>query len=250
MVDGLSMRRDGGVVEAVLERGDANLLTIQMCQELTDCLRDPGPDVHVLRLSARGPSFCLGRERAADDPAGLRAETAALLALNRALGESAVVTVAEVAGDAAGFGVGLAALSDLSIAAPSAGFSFPEVDIDLAPVVVLSWLPRLVGRTHAFHLTATGRRLTAARAAEIGLVTDVSASDDTLGATVDALVDELRARSPRVHAEIKAFLRQSADLTGAQANDLALDRLVLGSLARRRDGNGSSRQPADVHGGR
>jgi methylglutaconyl-CoA hydratase len=250
MVDGLTVRTDGGVIDVVLERGDANLLTVEMCEELTDCLRKPASDAHVLRLSARGPSFCLGRERAADEPASLRAETAALLALNRALGESPLVTVAQVAGDAAGFGVGLAALSDVSIAAPSAGFRFPEVDIDLAPVVVLSWLPRLVGRTHAFNLTATGRRLDAARAAEIGLITDVSESDDTLGTTVDALVAELRARSPRVHTEIKAFLRQSADLTGAQADDLALDRLVLGSLARRRDGDSSARQPADVLGGR
>ncbi|MGH8867486.1 MAG: enoyl-CoA hydratase/isomerase family protein [Actinomycetes bacterium] len=235
MVDGLEVRLDDGVVDVLLDRGEGNLLTVEMCTALSDCLRHPSPDAHVIRLRARGPSFCLGRERTANDVAALRSETGALIDLNRAIGETRLVTVAEVGGDAAGFGVGLAALCDVSIAAPSAGFRFPEVDIDLAPVVVLAWLPSLVGRKQAFHLTATGRRVDARRAAELGLLTEVAESDDTLEKTVDATVSELRARSPRVHAEIGAFLRTRAGLTEAQAYDLALDKLVLGSMARRRE---------------
>lgn len=238
MVEGLKIATVDGVVDVVIDRGEQNLLTVEMCRALTGILADPSPDAHVLRLRARGPNFCLGRERVADDPSGLRAETAALIDLNKALSGSRLVTVAEVRGEAAGFGVGLAALCDVSVAAPSAGFRFPEVDIDLAPVVVLTWLPQLVGRRQAFLLAATGRRVGATRAAQIGLVTEVVASDSALSAAVDDVVAELRKRSPRVHAEISAFLRQRADLSETQAYDLALERLVLGSMARRHDDHG------------
>ena len=234
MVEGLEFRSDDGVVEVVLAHGEDNLLSAKMCEALTERLRSPAPDEHVLRLRAEGTAFCLGRERVATTPADLRAEVSRLVALNQALGASRLVTVAQVHADAAGFGVGLAALCDVTVAAPSAGFRFPEVDIDLAPVVVLAWLPRLVGRKHAFRMTATGARIDAAQAAAIGLVTAVAPADERLAATVDGEIAGLRRRSPRVHAEIKDYLRATADLAEPHAYDLALDRLVLGSMARRR----------------
>ncbi len=231
---GLVVTSDDGVVDVVVERGDENLLTMQMCSVLTDHLLSPDPDEHVLRIRARGPAFCLGRERWAETPDDLRIEARTLVALNQALSSSRLVTIAQVGGEAAGFGVGLAALCDMTIAGPSAGFRFPEVDIDLAPVVVLSWLPRLVGRKQAFRLAASGQRIDARRAADLGLVNAVTDSDDSLGAAVDDEVAALRKHAPRVHNEIKDFLRASDDLTEAQAYELALDRLVLGSMARKR----------------
>ncbi len=233
-VDGLMVTSSDGVVDVVIDRGDGNLLTMDMCRVLTERLLSPDPDDHVLRIRASGPAFCLGRERWAETPADLRVEARTLVALNQALSASRLVTVAQVPGEAAGFGVGLAALCDIALAGPSAGFRFPEVDIDLAPVVVLSWLPRLVGRREAFRLAASGRRIEAGRAAQLGLVDAVTDSDEELERAVDDEIATLRKHSPRVHAEIKDFLRTSRDLTEEQAYELALDRLVLGSLARRR----------------
>lgn len=229
---GLGLSVTDGVIDAVIDRGDANLFDGAMCAALTDCLLEPPAGAHVLRLRAVGPNFCLGRDRAATTPDDLRVEVQRLIALNRALGVTRLATVAEVGGDAAGFGVGLAALCHLTIAAPSAGFRFPEVDIDLVPTVVLTWLPRLVGRKQAFALTATGERIDAHRAMALGLITDVAPSDDALSGTVDEAIRQLRKHQPRVHAEISAFLRATADLTEDQANDLALEKLILASMAR------------------
>lgn len=234
-VDGLALSLDDGVLDVVLDRGDGNLLTVGLCHALRDMLLAPPTDAHVLRLRAHGEAFCLGRERNAETPAELRHEVDALIDLNRALGTSALVSVAQVHGDAAGFGVGLAALCDVAVAARSARFSFPEVTIDLAPTVVLSWLPRLVGRRRAFLLAATGTPIDANTAATLGLITAVAPSDAELAATVDVYVAALRSRTPRVHSEIRAFLAATADATEAQAYDLAAEKLVLGSLARRRD---------------
>lgn len=234
MVAGLELARQGDALAAVIDCGEENLLTGEICAALTACLRDPPSDAHVLLLAARGPCFCLGRERRAETPAQLREEVRALVALNQALSTTRLATVAQVHGDAAGFGVGLAALCDVTVAAPSARFWFPEVDIDLAPVVVLAWLPRLVGRKQALYLTQTGRKISAARAAEIGLVTSVSPSDAALEVSVRGEVAGLAEHAPRVHAEISAFLRASSDLSEDQAYDLAVEKLIIGSMERKR----------------
>jgi enoyl-CoA hydratase/carnithine racemase len=234
-VEGLRSDLAGGVLEVVIDRGDDNIFSLAMCEHLGALLTRPPEGAHVLRLRAEGPAFCLGRERSGETVADLRVETATIIGLNQALSRSPLVTVAEVAGDAAGYGAGLAALCDVSIAAPSAQFYFPEVTIDLAPTVVLTWLSRMVGRKQAFLLAATGDRVDARRAAELGLLTEVSATDEELPEHVSARIEGLQRWSPRVHAQISEFLLAIEDLTETQAYGLAAERLVTGSLERRRD---------------
>lgn len=234
-VEGLRSELDGSVLEVVIDRGERNLFTLDMCAHLRSLLTDPPEGSHVLRLRAEGPAFCLGRERAGETVGELRVETATLVGLNSALAATCLVTVAEVGGDAAGYGVGLAALCDVSIAAPSVQLSFPEVTIDLAPSVVLTWLPRLVGRKQAFLLTATGDPVGACRAAELGLLTEVSATGEELSDLVSARIEGLQRWSPRIHSQIAQFLLATADMTESQAYELAAERLVTGSMERCRD---------------
>lgn len=229
---GLEIRVEAGVIRALLALGEADLLDLPTIEELTELLRDPPEGTRILRLGAAGEGFCLGRERSADSPDDLRREVGRLVSLNRALTASPLVTIAEVQGDAAGFGVGLVALCDLAVTVPEARFWFPEVEIDLAPVVVLTWLPRLVGRRMAFELTATGRRVTAEEALRLGLVNQVAPAGE-LGAAVDGWVERLSGFSARVHREIKDYLRAAQDLDEAHAYDLALGCLVVGSMRRR-----------------
>ena len=99
----------------------------------------------MLVLRSAGEAFCLGRERTAATAHELPGEVDTLVAVNDALSRSPLVSVAVVAGDAAGFGVGLAALCDVAVAADTARFSFPEVGIGLAPTLVLAWLAGTVG---------------------------------------------------------------------------------------------------------
>ncbi|MPZ62316.1 MAG: enoyl-CoA hydratase/isomerase family protein [Propionibacteriales bacterium] len=230
MTTGLQISTRDGIGRAVLENGASNTVDGEICAALSGYLHDPPDDAHVLVISARGPAFCLGRERQGHTLDELRAEVSALVELNLALTTARLITVAQVHGDAAGFGVGLAALCDVTIAAPSARFWFPEVELGLAPAVVLAWLPRLVGHKRALHLAATGKTLTAAEAAEIGLVTRVASAGDALEATVEEEVAALAKHSSRVHAEIKQFLNATADQSEANAYDLAIEKLIIGSL--------------------
>jgi methylglutaconyl-CoA hydratase len=221
-----------GIVEVELDNEPDNLLSITMCEQLTELLLHPPAGAHVLRLWANGSAFCLGRERAGSTPADLHAETEVLVGLQRALRRTKLVTVAEVQGDAAGFGVGLLAACDVAVAVSNARFWFPEVGIGLAPALVLAWLPKIVGERQAFWLTATGEKITAARALELGLLNAVVAGPDELSKDIDERVAALRERDPRLHTEIREMLQAGRSLDEDQALELSIDRLVVGSLRR------------------
>jgi enoyl-CoA hydratase/carnithine racemase len=223
-----------GVVVAELDRGPENLFALADLRELTAFLYDPPEKAHVLRIRAVGEAFCLGRERGGTStaPGVVRGEAETLAAATRALRHTRLVTVAEVQGDAAGFGAGVVAACDVSVAVADARFHFPEVGIGLAPALVLAWLPRVVGARQAFWLTATGEKIPAARAMELGLVNAVVGSHDELVADVDERVARLRERSPRVHADIRDMLRAFGGVGDDQALDMSIDRLVVGSLRR------------------
>jgi enoyl-CoA hydratase/carnithine racemase len=223
-----------GVVVAELDRGPENLWTLDDLRELTALLADPPEGAHVLRVRSVGEAFCLGRERGGTSsaPGVVRGEAQTLVDVTRAFRRTRLVTVAEVQGDAAGFGAGVVAACDVAVAVTDARFYFPEVGIGLAPALVLAWLPRVIGERQAFWLTATGERVPAARALELGLLTGVVASAEELAKDVDERVALLRSGSPRVHADIKDMLRAFAAVGEDPALDMSIDRLVVGSLRR------------------
>lgn len=221
-----------GVLTVELDRAPENLLTMHLCRELTEVMLNPPPDAHILRLRGAGDTFCMGRERAGSSVSELREESAILVGLHRAIRRSSIVSVAEVNGDAAGFGVGLIAACDVAVMVESARLSFPEVEIGLAPSLVLAWLPRIVGDRQAFWLTASGEPLTAKRAEQLGIVNSVAATREDLAAEVDARVATLRKHKPRVHLEIRSMLETTQTMTEDQALELSIDRLVVGALRR------------------
>lgn len=226
----LDVRTQGAVVTVELHLPDG-LLPLAAAGELAQLLRHPPEGAHVLVLRSSGEAFCLGRERTAATAHELPGEVDVLVDVNDALSRSSLVTVAVVAGDAAGFGLGLAALCDVSVAVDTARFCFPEVGIGLAPTLVLAWLERVVGRRQAFWLTATGEQVDARRAVELDLLNEAVPAAD-LEAAVQARVRALLRHRPRVHAEIRDMLRVAAGLDVQQAHELARDRLVVGSLRR------------------
>ncbi|MHB8470483.1 MAG: enoyl-CoA hydratase/isomerase family protein [Gaiellaceae bacterium] len=233
--NGLDIEQVGGVLRVRIDAGPGNLFTPDMTAELAALLRTPPDGVHVVHLCASGPDFCLGRAPFRSGAKSLQEDVQGLADVTRALNESRAVTVAEVQGDAAGFGVGLVACSDVAVAAPEVHLSFPEVDAGFAPALVLSWLGSVVGRRKAFWLAATGVRIPAREACDAGLLTHVTDDAAELGATVAAAIELLCAKPPQVHEEIKRLLSLFAVLPSATRNTVAADRLALSAL-RRADG--------------
>ena len=231
-VDGLTIEQTGAVVHAHVDAGPGNLFTPAMTRALTSVLRSPPEGAHVLHLFASGPEFCMGRAPFRRGPGPLREDVDGLVDVVGALELSRLVTVAEVQGDAAGFGVGLVALCDIAVAAPDVHLSFPEVDEGFAPALVLAWLERIVGRRQAFWLAATGIRLPAREAREIDLLTHVVADAAALRGETDAIVELLCTKPPAVHAQIKDLLRLYASVPEGARGPIAGDRLSFGALRR------------------
>ena len=229
---GLTVEQDGAVVRVHIDAGPGNLFTPEMTAGLTAVLRRPPEAAHVVHVSAAGPEFCMGRAPFRPGAGPLREDVEALVALVDALQRTSVVTVVEVQGDAAGFGVGLVALSDVAVAAPHVRLSFPEVDAGFAPALVLAWLADVVGRRNAFWLAATGVPVPADEACRLGLLTHVVDATADLAAAGASIVELLCSKPPRVHAQIKELVRLYASVPAERRGGIASDRLAFGALQR------------------
>ncbi|GAA3848754.1 enoyl-CoA hydratase/isomerase family protein [Streptomyces sedi] len=162
-------------------------------------------DPPVLLLTGAGQDLTVGREKAERVPGVSRQENLRLiLRANELLRTFPGITVAAVRGRALGFGTGLALHSDLAIAADTAVLGFDELAAGLPPLVVLTYLYRHVHPKAADELVLTGRRLGAAEALNLGLLSRVVAEAD-LDAVVERTVAELGARSPSALRLLKEF---------------------------------------------
>ena len=73
---------------------------------------------------------------------------------------------------------------DLLVAADTATFGYPEIDVGLIPGIHFAHLPPIVGRHRAFDLLFSGRTFGAQEAMDMGLVSRV--------VPPDAVIDEAR----------------------------------------------------------
>lgn len=229
MTSGLTLEGVGGALVRVrICRPPDNYFTVRMCSELSNLLCAPPIGARILLLEGARAVFCRGREAPghADDA---EATVAALARVTRSLRETALVTVAKVSGDAAGFGVGLASLCDVTLASEEARFWFPEVTHGLTPSLVLSWLPCMIGRRQAFWLAATGSVVSADEARSLGLVNTVTAST-RLDQLAESVTHLLLAQPPAVHAAIKRDLRDFEQTGGTATSTMAVDRLLISTL--------------------
>ena len=122
-----------------------NTLTLDAMRALAAEIRKAGRDsaVKIIRIRASGPAFCRGRAVSAPPStpptsAQFRRNVAdPILDVYRAMHESEVPLLAEVQGDAEGFGCALVTACDMAVASDSARFSLPELQKNLPPTLVL-----------------------------------------------------------------------------------------------------------------
>lgn len=213
-----------------------NEITGDMFDAMLEALRSEAahPRARVLRIRAEGEVFCLGRERAARDAAAIRDEIARLIALKRAVMESPLISVAEVQGNAAGFGTGLAVVCDFTVVADTATLAFPEMRKGLPPAAIMAYLGRYALPKRIFPLVLLAIEFTASHARDIGLVTQVSPRA-TLRGDVDDLIRRILALDPDAARQCKAYFQaaqaSSIDDNFARASDLLTAR-TLELLAR------------------
>ena len=120
-------------------------------------------------------------------------------------------TIAAVNGSARGGGMTLAISCDLIVAADSATFGYPEIDLAVLPAIHFAHLPRIVGRYRAFDLLFTGRTFDANEAAQLGLVSRV-VEKDKLRDEALGLAQTFAAKSPTAMRIGRAAFMRATDL--------------------------------------
>jgi methylglutaconyl-CoA hydratase len=187
------------------------------------------PTARVLRLRARGKVFCTGRERAGRDVTAIRHESARLIEFKHTLRTSPLISVAEVQGDAFGFGFGLAILCDFVLVTKSAALAFPEMRSGLPPSAVMAYLGEYTLPRLAFPLVLFGEPIDPQRALQIGLISQVCVPEH-LAAEADALVERILRLDPAAARRCKEFFLTAQQNSFDQNCRLGIDALTVGSL--------------------
>jgi enoyl-CoA hydratase/carnithine racemase len=137
------------------------------------------------------------------------------------------VVIAKVATLATAAGCQLVATCDMAIAAESAGFALPGGKGGLFCNTPLVAVARQIGRKRALEMAITGEVVSAATAAEWGLINRAVPDDE-----LDAAVDDLMCRSIRGSAFAKAVGKRTfyaqIDLEQASAYDYAIEVMAAG----------------------
>jgi enoyl-CoA hydratase/carnithine racemase len=115
----------------------------------------------------------------------------------RRLWSSAKPSIARVQGFALAGGFGLALACDFVVASTNAEFGTPEINVGLWPYMITVPLLRSMPARLALELMATGRRMSAQEGADAGFINRL-VSPDELDAEVEALAQDLAAKSPLI----------------------------------------------------
>ncbi len=167
---------------------------------------DEHHDLKVVVVSGAGRAFSAGADLGAFTQSAPMEDRQVGWRMARALEEMRAVTVARIHGWCVGGGLVVASACDLRIAADTARFSIPEVDIGIP----LAWggIPRLVreiGPALTKELVMTCRPFDAAEAKAAGFLNRVVPEAD-LDAEVEALVQVLLGKAKLALLETKAHV--------------------------------------------
>ena len=230
----LQVHRDEAVEHVVLNRPEVhNAFNEELIAEITAWAGQAANDagLRAVVLNGAGPGFCAGADLAwMSRMAGYSQEhnlrdASAAAAMFSALNDLPVPVIARVHGAAIGGGAGLVAVADVAVADVNAAFGFTEVKLGLLPAVIAPYVLAKIGQSAARELFLTGRRFTATRAREIGLVHAVVAAD-RLDAAVQEYIDEILGGGREAIAAAKTLLRRIARCSSDEATELTVDAIA------------------------
>jgi len=171
--------REGAVMRLTINRPERrNALNEEVCRALAAGIdaAEADADVRVVVITGAGDkAFCAGGDLkpGADgtpftiDPARPRHY---VIDLFRRLEACTRPVVARVNGHALAGGLGLVCACDMAVAVEHASLGVPETRVGLFPMMILSYMMRIVPRRKLFEMTITGEPFSAAEALELGIL--------------------------------------------------------------------------------
>ncbi len=231
-----------GVLTLVLNRPDQrNSLSRALMTDITAAISAAGNDsgVRVIVLAANGPAFCAGHdlkeltEHRADPDGGKQFYEDTMRQCSdmmQGIVRCPKPVIARVQGIATAAGCQLVASCDLAIAADTAKFATPGVNIGLfcsTPMVALS---RNLSRKHAMEMLLFGEMQPAQRAEQIGLI-NKAVPEDALDSEVKRFAEKIARKSTyAIVIGKEAFYRQVEENL-SDAYEYASDVMVRNMLA-------------------
>ena len=226
------IERRGTTAILTLNRPAAmNALSVELVAALDQGLRDlrgagTGGGIRALIITGAGSkAFCAGADLKERRAMSLGDTRRVLNALNNGVDAVAafpVPVIAAVNGVAFGGGFELALASDIRLCADSTQLGLVEVRLGIIPGAGgTQRLSRIAGVGVAKELILTGRRIDAARALTLGIVSSVHPADDVLGAA-EAVAAEVAAGGPLAVAQAKRAIDDGLSLS--LGNGLAVER--------------------------
>jgi len=221
--DGLSIERHGSVGWLIFDRPEAgNAMDAAMLDALPQAWRelDDDPGVRVIVNTGNGRHFQTGLDvvQLARDPEALREQSRrtkrAELLISAWHNQVATPVVAAVNGSCAGGGLHFVADADIVIAASDASFLDPHVSIGQVPAFEVIALARKVPFESVMRMALVGRheRLSAQRAYELGMVSEVVDPPERLRESAQDLAEKIARNSPAAMAASKRALWRALEL--------------------------------------
>ena len=210
----VTLEQKGPVAVITMNRPDAlNALNDQVLRDLDAVLDQVEENEEILTvvLTGAGRSFVAGA-----DIGQMSQLTAAQAKAFGVLGNRVFLklenltkpTIAAVNGFALGGGCELAMACDIRLASEKAKFGQPEVGLGITPGFGgTQRLPRLVGTARAMELILTARHINAARAREIGLVSEVYPPEELMDRALE-LAGAIAANAQVAVRQSKAAIRR------------------------------------------
>jgi enoyl-CoA hydratase len=221
----LRVERRGPVGWLVFDRPQAaNAMNAKMMDELERAWRglDDDPEVRVVVNTGSGKAFQTGLDMAqlARDPAALREQSRRTkrfeLKFTSWHNEVSKPVIAAVNGVCAGGGLHFVADADIVIASSAATFVDPHVSVGQASVYETIALAKKSPMEAVLRMAFTGRheRLTAQRAYELGICSQVVDPPERLVAEAQALGELIARNSPAALARTKRALWSALERVG------------------------------------
>lgn len=196
--------------------------------------------IRAIVIAANGPAFSAGHDlkeltaRRSDADGGrsyFRHVMTSCSAMMQAIVQCPKPVIAAVNGIATAAGCQLVATCDLAVAAATARFATPGVDIGLFCSTPMVALTRNVPRKQAMEILLTGEPVTAERAREIGLINRVVA-EGTERTQAIALGELIASKSMRTVRIGKAAFYRQAEMSLAEAYAYASEVMAENMMAR------------------
>lgn len=210
-----------GVLTITLADPDnRNALSRGLMTELNAAIdrADDDPDVRVVVLTNEGNTFCAGAdlsERSDDDRPDADNVAPGINVFER-IRMSPKPWIGRIAGHAVAGGLGLAAVTDISVAVDTAKMGFSEVRIGVAPALIsVICLPKM-RQGEATEAFLRGNRFTAIEGARLGLV-NYAVPADELDAKVDEIVGDVVLGGPNALAASKRLVRDVPSMSFSDA---------------------------------